>query len=183
MNEWVELGQNKDGTHNICCGVCGVGKFKSRGHARSYYTRHKFKYCPNCGARMADRKTEPQTSKIIEAYSKGFEDGADAVKSIPQTERLCDNCEYYGGGEVCDHPSIGEVEMGGKGDTFPWTKETPKWCPLKTEPQTETQIKTQNSNLPFEKCEYCEYRYERYVGVCDMCELIGDELQTDCSWK
>ncbi len=60
MNEWVELGQNKDGTHNICCGVCGVGKFKSRGHARSYYTRHKFKYCPNCGAKMnADRKTEP----------------------------------------------------------------------------------------------------------------------------
>ena len=60
MNEWVELGQNKDGTHNICCGVCGVGKFKSRGHARSYYTRHKFKYCPNCGARTADHKTEPQ---------------------------------------------------------------------------------------------------------------------------
>ena len=58
MNEWVELGQNKDGTHNICCGVCGVGKFKSKGHARSYYTRHKFKYCPNCGAKMADRKTE-----------------------------------------------------------------------------------------------------------------------------
>lgn len=61
MNEWIELGQNKDGTHNICCGVCGVGKFKSRGHARSYYTRHKFKYCPNCGAKMADRKTEAQT--------------------------------------------------------------------------------------------------------------------------
>ena len=64
MNEWVELGQNKDGTHNICCGVCGVGKFKSKGHARSYYTRHKFKYCPNCGAKMnADRKTEPQLTE------------------------------------------------------------------------------------------------------------------------
>ena len=71
MNEWVELGQNKDGTHNICCGVCGVGKFKSKGHARSYYTRHKFKYCPNCGAKMADRKTEnssekPNNSKVSE---------------------------------------------------------------------------------------------------------------------
>lgn len=33
---------------------------------------------------IADRKTEPQTSKIIEAYSKGFEDGAEAVKAIPQ---------------------------------------------------------------------------------------------------
>ena len=76
MNEWVELGQNKDGTHNICCGVCGVGKFKSKGHARSYYTRHKFKYCPNCGARMADRKTEPQiceTCKWGEWYRKGYD--------------------------------------------------------------------------------------------------------------
>lgn len=35
----------------------------------------------------ADRKTEPQTSKIIEAYAKGFEDGAEAVKEMPQTER------------------------------------------------------------------------------------------------
>ena len=31
-------------------------------------------------------QTEPQTSKIIEAYSRGFKDGADAVKSIPQTD-------------------------------------------------------------------------------------------------
>ena len=60
-----------------------------------------------------------------------------APSVAPQTERLCDTCAYYGGGEVCDHPSIGEVEMGGKGDTFPWIKETPKWCPLKDEPQTE----------------------------------------------
>lgn len=52
QGEWIELGQNKDETHNICCGVCGVGKFKSKGHARSYYTRQKFKYCPNCGAKM-----------------------------------------------------------------------------------------------------------------------------------
>lgn len=58
-------------------------------------------------------------------------------KCFWKTERLCDQCEYYGGGEVCDHPSIGEVEMGGKGDTFPWIEETPKWCPLTDEPQTE----------------------------------------------
>ena len=50
--EWVELGQNKDGTHSICCGACGVGKYKSKGHARSYYTREKYKYCPHCGADM-----------------------------------------------------------------------------------------------------------------------------------
>ena len=47
-----------------------------------------------------DRKTEPQVvmpkeckgcdsaSKIIEAYTRGFEDGADAVKAMPQTERI-----------------------------------------------------------------------------------------------
>lgn len=64
-----------------------------------------------------------------------------APSVVPQTERLCDNCEYYGGGEVCDHPSIGEIEMGGKGDTFPWIKETPKWCPLKDEPTTEQSSK------------------------------------------
>ena len=55
-------------------------------------------------------------------------------KTEPQTERLCDKCEYYKSGEICGHPSIGEIDMGGKGDTFPYIKETPMWCPLK--PQT-----------------------------------------------
>ena len=90
MNEWVELGQNKDGTHNICCGVCGVGKFKSKGHARSYYTRHKFKYCPNCGAKMADRKTEQTDKEIIldPSFAElSDEQFAEAMKLIePQTD-------------------------------------------------------------------------------------------------
>lgn len=38
-------------------------------------------------------------SKIIEAYSRGFEDGADAVKAMPQTYKPtcngeCRNCDY-----------------------------------------------------------------------------------------
>ena len=38
-------------------------------------------------------------SKIIEAYSKGFEDGADAIKAMPQTYKPtcngeCRNCDY-----------------------------------------------------------------------------------------
>ena len=96
-------------------------------------------------------KTEPQTDgilfkgnlkegdyKLIKTSNGLVLEGNDiAYCGEPQTERRCDNCKYYGGGEVCDHPSIGEVEMGGKGDTFPWIKETPKWCPLKDEPQTE----------------------------------------------
>ena len=47
---WIELGENPDGTHNICCGFCGVGKYKSKGHANSEYTKQRFKFCPNCGA-------------------------------------------------------------------------------------------------------------------------------------
>ena len=48
---WIEYGENKDGTHNICCSVCD-GFFKSKGHANSCYTRNKYRYCHNCGARM-----------------------------------------------------------------------------------------------------------------------------------
>lgn len=51
--------------------------------------------------------------------------------------RHCDNCEFYKSGEICGHPSIGEPDMGKRGDTFPWIDETPSWCPIKTEPQTE----------------------------------------------
>ena len=45
------------------------------------------KYIGEMGDYDGERKTEPQTSKIIEAYAKGFEDGAEAVKAMPQTER------------------------------------------------------------------------------------------------
>ena len=48
---WIEYGDNKDGTHNICCSVCD-GFFKSKGNANSCYTRNKYRYCHNCGARM-----------------------------------------------------------------------------------------------------------------------------------
>ena len=48
---WIEYGENKDGTHNICCSVCD-GFFKSKGHANSCYTRNKYRYCHGCGARM-----------------------------------------------------------------------------------------------------------------------------------
>ena len=54
---WIEYGENKDGTHNICCSVCD-GFFKSKGHANSCYTRNKYRYCHNCGARMDERKDD-----------------------------------------------------------------------------------------------------------------------------
>ena len=49
--KWIEMGTNKDGTHSIRCSKCGGG-YKTRGHARSIATKAKYKFCPNCGARM-----------------------------------------------------------------------------------------------------------------------------------
>ena len=48
---WIEYGENKDGTYNIRCSKCGAG-LKSKGRANSYYTKHKYRYCQNCGAKM-----------------------------------------------------------------------------------------------------------------------------------
>lgn len=50
--KWIEMGRNEDGTHNICCGVCGKFKIKSRGHANSAYTKSKYRFCGGCGAKM-----------------------------------------------------------------------------------------------------------------------------------
>ena len=49
--KWIEMGTNKDGTHSIRCSKCGGG-YKTRGHARSIATKAKYKFCPNCGAKM-----------------------------------------------------------------------------------------------------------------------------------
>ena len=106
-------------------------------------------FCDKCGKEVGEFEAytilveAPEIKSWTDQYMyerRGYQVCRDCMAKIadfiePQTERLCNNCKYYGGGEVCDHPSIGEVEMGGKGDTFPWIKETPEWCPLK--PQTE----------------------------------------------
>lgn len=49
--KWIEKGTNEDGTHNIVCSICSQG-YKSKGHAHSYNTKEKFKYCPKCGSWM-----------------------------------------------------------------------------------------------------------------------------------
>ena len=54
------------------------------GYRKGKEDEHRWwsKLCANCDG-VVD---EPQESKIIEAYAKGFKDGADAVKAMPQTE-------------------------------------------------------------------------------------------------
>lgn len=48
---WIEMGQNKDKTHNVICSECKVG-FKFKGHANSIYTQMKYRFCSYCGADM-----------------------------------------------------------------------------------------------------------------------------------
>ena len=85
-------------------------------------------------------KDEPQPSKIIEAYAKGYKDGADAVKGIKDKQiRACDICKYEIG-ETCTHPKVKTMKKewaSFEGDL--WGEEnTPKWCPIdKDEPQTD----------------------------------------------
>ena len=56
--EWIEMGQNENGTHNVKCNQCD-NSYKIHGHAKSIYTRYNYKFCPHCGARMkgADDET------------------------------------------------------------------------------------------------------------------------------
>lgn len=49
--KWMEMGTNADGTHNIKCSECGAG-YKTKGHANSILTKAKYKFCPQCGAKM-----------------------------------------------------------------------------------------------------------------------------------
>lgn len=55
---WIEGQTDNPNIHNIICSRCIEG-YPSKGHANSQYTREKFKYCPNCGAKMI----EPQESE------------------------------------------------------------------------------------------------------------------------
>ena len=54
---WIEMGTNTDGTHNIKCSKCGEG-YKTRGHAQSFATKAKYKFCPNCGEDMRGDQNE-----------------------------------------------------------------------------------------------------------------------------
>ena len=48
---WIEIAQYSDGKHKIECSECESHIF-DRGHANSFNIKNKYKYCPNCGARM-----------------------------------------------------------------------------------------------------------------------------------
>ena len=73
------------------------------GYRKGKEDEHRWwsKLCANCDGVI----DEPQPSKVLEAYAKGYKDGADAVKGIknePQTCSVsgrpyseCADCEYF----------------------------------------------------------------------------------------
>lgn len=48
---WIEITQYSDAKHKIECSECG-NYVIDRGHANSFNVKNKYKYCPNCGAKM-----------------------------------------------------------------------------------------------------------------------------------
>ena len=48
---WIEGQTDNPNIHNILCSCCFEG-YPSKGHANSQYTKKKFKWCPDCGAKM-----------------------------------------------------------------------------------------------------------------------------------
>ena len=50
---WIEVAKYSDGRHEIECSKCGSHIF-DRGHANSYVVKEKYRYCPRCGAKMAE---------------------------------------------------------------------------------------------------------------------------------
>ena len=60
---WIEIAQYSDGNHKIECSECESHIF-DRGHANSFNVKNKYKYCPNCGARMVEpQESEPQETE------------------------------------------------------------------------------------------------------------------------
>ena len=53
VGHWIEIAQYSDGNHKIECSECESHIF-DRGHANSFNVKNKYKYCPNCGARMVE---------------------------------------------------------------------------------------------------------------------------------
>ena len=53
IGRWVEVAKYSDGKHKIECSECGNYIF-DRGHANSQNVKDKYKYCPNCGAKMEE---------------------------------------------------------------------------------------------------------------------------------
>lgn len=74
-----------------------------RGYEVGKEQEHRWwsKLCANCDGAI----DEPQPSKILEAYAKGYKDGADAVKPKDEPQTECESCkhnklEWFS--EVCD---------------------------------------------------------------------------------
>ena len=111
---------------------------------------------------MAERKTEPQmevimpkkckgcdsASKIIEAYSRGFEDGAEAVKAVPHP--TCKRCKHFkfrpNCGWECEYDTFEECNYEPNSSEIPNNFDKDINVRSKTEPKL--------SEIPTSKCHY-----------------------------
>ena len=178
--------------------------------------RHK-ELCEECYELLAEdnyipriEQTEPQVimpkkctscdsaSKIIEAYSRGFEDGAEAVKAMPQTF-TADGTVFAKMTEAEQtEPQTIRCPKCGRSDyirefgkDFSVTAEEAGFkykcinCNTYIEPQSDR--KTENSSEKPNNCDTCKYGQDkhRYAHICNECGVginnyePKDEPQTE----
>ena len=114
----------------------------------------KYKFCPNCGAKMIAEQTEPNCSEI-----------PNNCEDEPHTERIktldyCDICNHRG----CDNCIANNLDV----------YCVPSGYAQKDTPQTDLLVKTPHkSRESHEKnCETCRDKdaYDEWEGNCDECE-------------
>lgn len=67
MARWID-DNHRPKSWQFICSECGEIAYYPQGNHEKYPSGKKcgYKYCPNCGVKMADRKTEPQTENKSE---------------------------------------------------------------------------------------------------------------------
>ena len=117
----------------------------------------------------------------MELATKNMNILAEALRKLNNSEKPnnCDTCRNKGF-EGCEQPCLGC-----NGCDLYEPKDEPTISKMEQVDEPKTQMKTQNSNLTFEKDE-CAKEYEE-LGLKELKELIEadrkDEPQTDCAWK
>lgn len=128
-----------------------------------------------CEALRKAEQPEPKPSKIIEAYSQGFKDGADAVKKLakqsePQTQ-LTAKCLECNNSKACKENHWDGCRYEPLGYEVTAVVGT-----MKDEPQT--MYYPQVDGITPSVIQKVGYATDSVTG-----EILGMTLDTDCAWK